>query len=208
MYKRQTINYASHLEKGETQTVAFTPFAGLFRQEKFLPLRYAPISIELEVVGNGEDACQGSLSTLGKSKDFLISDVQFKCDLVDLDNTLDNEYTAYLMQGKTLPIHYTAITHASQIIPSGALNHNVNVSRAFTRLKAVFVSLFQEAGHPADGEVNTFWHPMGSFRCNFDKEVEFQIQVGSKFFGGEYPIRSLAEAYYNLRKTLGIHIGN
>ena len=183
------ITYASHLTKGESQTVAFTPFAGIFRQEKFLPPRYAPIQIELEVVGNGEDAVQGASSSLGRSKDFTISDVQCKCDLVDLDNSLDNEYTAYLMSGKSLPIYYTAITHASQVIPNGPLNHNMNVSRAFIRLKAMFVSLFSEQNHPADGEVNTFWHPMGTTEYDVNKEIEFQLQVGSKLYP-EYPIRS------------------
>ena len=108
-----------------------------------------------------------------KSKDFTISDVQFKCDLMGLDNSLDNEYTAYLMSGKSLPIHYTAIPHASQVISNGPLNHNVNVSRAFTRLKAVFVSSFSGQNHPADGEVNTFWHPMGFLEYDFNKEIEF-----------------------------------
>ena len=41
-------------------------------------------------------------------------------------------------------------------------------------------------------------------RTNYDhtKQLEFQMQLGSKLFP-EYPIRSLAEAFYNLRKTLG-----
>ena len=34
-------------------------------------------------------------------------------------------------------------------------------------------------------------------------EFEFQLQLGSKLFS-EYPIRSHAEAFYQLRKTLGV----
>ena len=34
-------------------------------------------------------------------------------------------------------------------------------------------------------------------------EFEFQLQIGSKLFQ-EYPIRSHAEAYYQLKKTLGV----
>ena len=34
-------------------------------------------------------------------------------------------------------------------------------------------------------------------------EFEFQLQLGSKLYP-EYPIRSHAEAYYQLRKTLGV----
>ena len=34
-------------------------------------------------------------------------------------------------------------------------------------------------------------------------EIEFQLQLGSAVYP-QYPIRSLAEAFYSLRKTLGI----
>ena len=37
-----------------------------------------------------------------------------------------------------------------------------------------------------------------------DKELEFEMQIGSKKFP-EYPIRSAAEAFYQLRKALGVH---
>jgi hypothetical protein len=36
-----------------------------------------------------------------------------------------------------------------------------------------------------------------------DGEFEFQLQIGSKLFP-EYPIRSHNEAYYQLKKTLGV----
>ena len=35
------------------------------------------------------------------------------------------------------------------------------------------------------------------------REIEYQLQVGSKMFP-EYPCRSLAHAYFELRKSLGI----
>ena len=35
------------------------------------------------------------------------------------------------------------------------------------------------------------------------KELEYQVQIGSKQFP-EYPIRSLAESFCQLRKTMGI----
>ena len=48
---------------------------------------------------------------------------------------------------------------------------------------------------------------MGFAVHNGEKEVECQLQVGSKVYP-EYPIRCLSEAFYQLRKTLGIHVGN
>ena len=56
---------------------------------------------------------------------------------------------------------------------------------------------------------NDFYHSMGgdvdlTQPYDASKEMEFQIQIGSKLFP-EYPMRSIAECYYQLTKTLGIH---
>ena len=38
---------------------------------------------------------------------------------------------------------------------------------------------------------------------NFNQELEFQVQIGSKMYP-EYPCRSLSQAFYELKKALGI----
>ncbi len=143
---------AQLLAKDATRTVCFTPMCSLFRQEKYLPLRYMPIQLELELVGNGAEVAQGSLSVLNptpaKSEDFLINSVQLKCDLCELDNTLDNEYTKFLIDGKDLPIHFTSISCSSQAIYN--MKSHVIVSRSLTRVKAVFVSFSHyDASNPS-----------------------------------------------------------
>ncbi len=37
-----------------TQTVMFQPLCGIFQQTKYLPLRYAPLEIELELADVGD----------------------------------------------------------------------------------------------------------------------------------------------------------
>ena len=39
---------------------------------------------------------------------------------------------------------------------------------------------------------------------DFLREVEYQVQIGSKMIP-EYPVRSAAQAFYELKKSLGIH---
>ena len=39
---------------------------------------------------------------------------------------------------------------------------------------------------------------------DYAKEPQWQLQIGSKMFP-EYPARSLAETFYQLKKSLGIH---
>jgi len=210
--------------QGLARTVMFKLLSGVFNQEKFLPIRYMPITIELELTSLMQDPIfyPSDITSMGTPAPFTaantsglwgIEDVQIKCDVCALDNALDNEYAQHLLSGKSLPINYN--TYVSQTQAMVGQNQNINVTRALTRLKSVFVNF--DKTRQLEGEqatnmhtyktFNDFWHSMGGNTVNaYDpsREVEIQIQIGSKLFP-EYPIRSLGEAFYQLKKTLGIH---
>lgn len=106
------------------------------------------------------------------------------------------------MEGESFPIQFTGLSVGNQFFS--------HVSRSLTRLKAVFVTMFKlnpnAATFRGSQAACSFWHPMeGAY--GFDKEVALQIQIGSKPYP-EYPIRSLAEAYCQLRNTLGLRFSN
>jgi hypothetical protein len=178
---------------GAERVVCFTPMSGLLSQEKYLPIRYSPLMLELELVSSADEAFTGAAPA------FTLSDVQLKADLVTLDNSLDNEYSQHLLEGKALPIHFSTFTTASQVIAD--LNVTVNVSRALTRLKSVYVSLSTDNGGAK--EVDNFYHPMGG-AYDKTKELSFEMQIGAKKYP-EYPLQSASEAFYQLRKSLGVH---
>ena len=77
---------------------------------------------------------------------------------------------------------------------------NVSVTHAASRLKTVFFN-FDIDHTNVTNEVtgiskdwNSFQHPMqGTY--NFNQELEFQVQIGSKMYP-EYPCRSLSQAFY------------
>ena len=169
-----------------------------------LPIRYCPLELELELVNAVGDCQQGSTA-------WNISDVQVKADLCTLDNALENSYAKHLFEGKALPINYS--TYISQSQTTTNFDFTVNVARAVTRLKSVFLSMTGNVNGVADQtaslkEFNNFWHPMSSETAsgayNVGKEVELHVQIGSKLFP-EYPIRSVSETFSQLRKTMGIH---
>ena len=214
----------SGIKGGQSQTVLFKPCSGLFNQPKMLPIRYMPITIELEIVHDntepvlsvtttGTDSFDTSTNT---STSWQIQNVQVKVDTVTLDNQLDNSYAEHLLSGKALPINYQTYVSQMQSISSGSYGQQkvrLNVTRALSRLKNVFITL--DKSYPTNNIVykpwNSFYSPMESFTgadlniYDADGEIaDFQIQVGSKLFP-EYPIRSHAEAYYQLRKTMGKH---
>ena len=223
-------NNVTGINPGEAQTVLFKPCSGLFNQPKMLPIRYMPITIELELVHDntepivsatttGQDSFDVSQTAAGNtSLLWQIQNVQVKCDVVTLDNQLDNSYAEHLLSGKALPINYQTYVSQKQSILSGnngSQKVRLNVTRALTRLKNVFITLDKPAAGqnyaPKFKEWNSFYSPMedytGAQRNSWDAAGEiadFQVQIGSKLFP-EYPIRSHAEAYYQLRKTLGKH---
>jgi hypothetical protein len=225
----------------DNRIVLFPLLCGLFNQSKFLPLRFLQgLQIELEVVNNLADCI---LTGDAYSQSWSISEPQIKCDVVTLDNQLDNEYTDHLIQGKSLPINFSSFVHQVQAI--GQTDRPViALSRAFTRLKTVYVTFYKTpkawnvssdnkrleetttelVGYPLK-ECNFFYHPQwvyqpnlflndansnpvaaenGGFTFQYNTEVEAQVQIGSKLIP-EMPIRSSAEAYYQLRKSLGSH---
>jgi hypothetical protein len=172
----------------------------------------------------GEGAIANGFYTDVASVSWSILNVQAKCDLVTLDNSFEESFYKSISEGKPLNINYNTLISQIQTI-TGNSNLNVNVSRSITRLKSVFVSLSKSVpnvaaapdaffsrtiiSHPATKEWNSFYSPMfnefdaGLKETNPEGEFEMQLQIGSSLYP-EYRIRSHAEAYYNLKKTLGI----
>ena len=218
------LNYRG-IPKGGAMSVLFKPLSGLFAQAKYIPLRYCPLILEFEIVNNvndpviySDDATSTSAADFthsNSSNEWMISQVQLKCDLVTLDNGLENEYAAHLVSGKSLPLNYD--TYISQMQTISDFTYSCNITRSLTRLKSVFVNFDgQGLGETVPGSLassgaemrkdfNDFYHPSGDWQNQFqDKEIEFQIQIGSKLYP-EYPIRSVQEAFTQLVKCLGIN---
>ena len=117
------------------------------------------------------------------------------------------------MSSKEIPIHYNTLTSQYQTITE---NPFINVSRAATRLKSIFVTLDKDAtgALPATAgrkSWNSFYSPASvnnrsttQFKHRSADEFELAAQIGSQTFPDGNPIRSHAEAYYQLRKALGV----
>jgi hypothetical protein len=221
------------IESAQGQTVLFKPLFGLLNQNKMIPLRYCPLTIELELVNDfispivsyqaGTANSTTEFTTTNTSLVWNITNVQAKADICTLDNSLDNSYSEHLLLGKSLPINFNTYVSQTQSLLSSATQGQqkvrLNVTRALSRLKSVFVTLdkipeiiINTADVPlyhGRKDWNRFYSPMQSYtkgelnKYNSDAEFEFQLNLSGKMYP-EYPIRSHAEAYYQLRKTLGV----
>ena len=204
---------------GQSQTVLFKPLSGLLNQNKFIPTRYAPITIELELVNDATTPIVGVVGTFTADNTSLVwqlQNVQVKCDMCTLDNGLDNSYAEHMLSGKAFPINYSTYISQNQSILSGLNGQQkvrLNVTRTLSRLMSVFVSLDKAipntVANAGRKSFNHFYSPMKAYSNSehnpFDSrgEFQFQLQVGSKLYP-EYPIRSHSESYYQLRKSLGV----
>ena len=202
------------------RTVLFKPMLGILDQDKLIPLRYAPLQFEFELVSNSADSVYvGPVKENNCSANWGISDIQCKMDLLTLDSSLQNEYASHLLSGKTLPINFSSYNHSSQST-NGDKDFSAHIHRALTRLKSVYITLFNNwAGTgvgPAEVKLpgmrkvcNDFYHPASINAMEDLEQAQHSVwlQVGSKLYP-EYPIRDSTEAYYQLSQTVKspIHI--
>ncbi len=146
-----------------------------------------------------------------------IENCMVKVDLCTLDNALENSYVSHFLGSKTINIVYNTFISTLQTVV--AAETQINVSRSLSKMKSVFVSLDKSFATGTDRKTyynkfwNNFWSPNAGtsgtqvLTHNGERFSHFQLQIGSKLFP-EYPIKTHAEAFYSLRKALGIQANN
>jgi hypothetical protein len=209
------------------QTVMFKPLSGLLSQTKYLPLRYTPLEIELELAEMDDPIVSfpnnsTAFNPGNTSVSWQLENCMVKVDMCTLDNALDNSYVSHLLSGKTLNIVYNTFISSLQTVVSAETQ--INVSRSLSKMKSLFMTLdrdFLVGGAISNRSThynkrwNNFWSPLaGTDVTQFttenevDKEIQLlQLVIGSKLFP-EYPMKSHAECYYSLRKSLGVQANN
>jgi hypothetical protein len=237
-------NYFISVAPGQSKTVSFKPLSGLLNCGKLLPLRYAPITIELELTQNFSDCImatddpgcsvittEAAATASGQSKNtstnWQIQNPRCLVDICTLDNSLQNEYAQLLLSGKSLPINYSSYVNQMQSITG--TSPAINITRALSRLKSVFVTFDKIEVSPINGlpvgqgvgasnghlalwkrSWNDFYHPMtNSNKAAYDQnyEMAYQLIVGSKCFP-DFAMSSLQEQFYQLRKCMGTESSN
>ena len=206
--------YTGHIgvvPHGQRLTMMSKPGFGLILNGgKFLPVKHAPITIEITMC-IPTDAVQlnfGGAAGNG-STNYELQNVKILYDSVVLDSALENSYSQMLMSNKSLTVGYsTWHTTYNSIVP-GTQSVALSIVRACTRLKGVYVTFNQP-----DQAINNFEYPAGydwrrtgvdpNFLSFTDSPLTCQIQVGAKCFPVQ-PISSTAEFFEHLRKITGCH---
>ena len=181
--------------------VMFKPMLGLFNQGKLISLRYCPIQIELELANHQADAVSlEAAEGFQNGANWYISDIQCKCDLLELDSSLSNEHASHLLSGKSLPINSNTWNQANQ---STGLDKDFSAhnTRAVIRLKSIFITLHKSG--VAYKQANDVHHPCSpNGSLTLSNEHSYQGQIGSKLIT-EHPVNSRSESSSQLKKTAG-----
>ncbi len=220
-----TTDYYKSVKGNSRRIVIFKPLSGLLSQEKWIPLRYMPITIELELVNSPTDCLfytEGStqfLTTGGSqntSESWTLSNAMIKCDICMMDNSVLNQINEHIAKNEAIPFSYK--TYITQYQTITAWNINIAIARAVGNLSAFFVSFNNNDEGTTDGfresnkvlrDFNTFYNPMIGTSTVYtydtiydvDLELEYEFSIGGKKLP-DYGIRSQSEAFTQLEKTI------
>ena len=189
---------------------SFKPIFGICNQPKFIPLMYAPLTFEFELCNSATDpiisAFAGATFTPDNtSTSWRIEDVRVICDVCTLDSALQNSYSEHVLSGKALPINYSSYISQYQTLTSS--DASVNVTRAVSRLKSIFVTFDNQHtdgagnGSLVHTNVNTFMGPMcplpddqgyGNYYGGaYNNLKELQWQRFARVFSGNKRVRTI-----------------
>ena len=109
--------------------------SGLFAQDRMLYLKTAPLTIELELVGDPNEACAGGGHT------WQVTDLRLLANIVYLTPEFLDQITSSLLRGIALPIAYqTFAVQRISFTPAGNA-FSVQLNRSLTRISKLFWTL-------------------------------------------------------------------
>ena len=239
VYTRHSL---SGIKPNGRMRLSHKPCCGLLGSNYLLPLRYAPLQLEFTIVQNGNDPIvvplgaqpadtdkEGYFFQAGNtSTDWEINSVIIRAEMVQLDNTIANNFVSHLLQGGSLkmvfPMYHT-------ITQSFSTNQEITMQivKSASKLMGAFITLYRppRAGrdpvtnyfHPdnyAYKRWNYFYNPMINSRINtssdgnvagegfqdYTRNLSWQIQLSNAQKYPEFESQSLSETFYYLRRAL------
>jgi hypothetical protein len=109
--------------------------SGLFAQDRMIYLKVAPLTIELELVGDPDEACAG------QGHLFEVTDIRLLANILYLTPEFLDQITSSLLRGIALPIAYqTFAVQRISFTPAGNA-FSVQLNRSLTRISKLFWTL-------------------------------------------------------------------
>ena len=222
------------IAQGKFVRMGHKPVCGFVQSGYYPPIRYCPLEFIFEIVSDPTEpvitpatdgADQATDDAAGKfftqrntTTSWSIQNAILRCELIQVDNTVNNNIVSHLLKGGRLRMVYPAYHSFSQTFASGNTEINMNIVKSSTRLSQMFFTFSNsrvnsdsnnDAGEYDKKKWNFFWHPMGLTIDNLEgvvdsaKQISYQVQIANKKFP-EQAVESLSEAMYFLRRAVNV----
>ena len=221
------------IEQGKFVRMGHKPVCGFVQSGYYPPIRYCPLEFIFEIVSDaGEPVIRPATPVAGTQAEddenglyfttrntttsWSIQNCILRCELIQVDNTVNNNIVSHLLKGGRLRMVYPAYYSFSQTFTAGNTEINMNIVKSSTRLSQMFFTFSNSninndntAGNYDRKRWNYFFHPMAVTIDNLegvidsDKQISAQIQIANKKFP-EQEISSISEFMYFLRRAVNV----
>ena len=194
------------LAPGTAITVSHRLNLSLFTAGKALPLRYAPLELEL-TLSDASNWCLASAGGTNYSQSFTVSDIQLFYDSMVLDEAVQELFYKALLSNRVLNIPCQQFFQVVQSIPAGATTYSFSIVRAFSKLSHVWITFKTAAGllatnfnvptAPATALANSWVTPVMS-----DNAPSIRLSIGPKNWPDYQPVTTIQEHFWMLQTAL------
>jgi len=186
------------------RSVTLTPLAGLLQCGKYLPLRLMNSMILEFTLARTDDALVTPRADPNQSTTFELQQCELQFSTVRLDSALEAGFSSMMLSGRALQLNLRTLMSQQAIIPAGAREFQATVTRALSRIAAVFVTFQGRAA--ANSSLLRFHNP--STIENNERTLEWSMQIGSKQWPEMTTCKSIAATMSLLKQALGIYDQN
>jgi hypothetical protein len=180
-------------------TVMHPLHLSLFSSGKLLPVRYAPLEIDL-VLG---DAADWLSAGTGTSNNYEINNIQLVYDSFVLDEAVLESYYKALLSSRVLSINTMTAYQVCQVIPANSTSFSFTAVRAFSRLSHVWLTF-----RKADAKSTSFICPTtiadnaGAAPSLSNQGPTARLQIGPKSWPEASPNDSIPQFFYQMQKAI------
>ena len=145
---------------------------------------------------------QPPLVNFNASREFELNQCELMFSTVRLDSALEAGFSSMMLSGRALQLNLRTVVSQQSIVPAGAEEHQAKVSRALSRIAAIFVT-FQGRGWP-NSSILRFHNPSAQL-AGGERTLEWTLQVGSKTWPESQTCKSAAATMSLLKQALGTY---
>ena len=200
------------ISAGKSVTVMHKLHLSLFNSHKILPLRFCPLSLELQIAPVNH-WCDVTTQEAGEDKYsnlFSIADIRVIYDEIEPDQAIVSSFYKGLLANQIMAIPVLCASQFTADVPSSASTLDVMSSRSFSKISSVWVTFSTVIGDnnvafscPSShvGEVHGEQPLMDSGSPSW--APSFRLSIGGKNVPDPLPADSIQMQYYNLVRALG-----